>query len=158
MSLTKDGLHQRFLKDFANILYNPLWLVIIFRAPILENTSWWLLLYVLEALLFQNTSKWLLVSSLSKRAIFFLETFLFREPPKKTSAFSLTSMMTENSSITFHHVFMVTFYVDTLQKLLSHIYLGKYLTNSVRNWPEGKTWLRNYFSTLKNLKKVWRHG
>ena len=53
MSLTKDELHQRFLKDFFRILYNPLWPVCIFRAPILENTCWWLLLYVLDA--FQNT-------------------------------------------------------------------------------------------------------
>ena len=40
----------------------------------------------------------------------------------------------------------------------SPIYLGKYLTNSAQNWPEGRPWLRNLFFTLKNLKKVWRHG
>ena len=90
LSLTKDGLHKRFLNDFVYILYNPLWLVRIFRSPILENTSWWLLLYVLEALVFQNSSKWLLLFSLSNRAIFFVEIFLFKESPKKrVPSFSL---------------------------------------------------------------------
>ena len=40
----------------------------------------------------------------------------------------------------------------------SPMYLGKYWTNSAQNWPDGKSWLRNQFSTLKNLKNVWRHG
>ena len=79
------------IRGFSRILsYSPLWLVRIFRTPILENTSWWLLLYVLEALVFQNTSKWLLLSSLSNRNIFFLEIFLFKESSKKhVPSFSL---------------------------------------------------------------------
>ena len=48
---------------------------------------------------------------------FFLEIFLFKESPKKTRTLILTSMMKENVIIFFHHVFMVTFYADTLQKL-----------------------------------------
>ena len=49
--------------------------------------------------------------------LFFLEIFLFKELPKKTRTFILTSMIKENSIIAFHHVFMVTFYAGTLQKL-----------------------------------------
>ena len=109
-------LSRRILKDSVYILHNPLWLVWIFRTPILGNTSWWLLLYVLEVLVFQNTSKWML-SSLSNRVIFFLGIFLFKESPKKTRTFILTSMMRRNSVIAFHHVFMITFYAVTLQAL-----------------------------------------
>ena len=48
---------------------------------------------------------------------FFLEKFLFKESSKRARSFILTSMMKENSSIAFHHVFLITFYADTLQNL-----------------------------------------
>ena len=48
---------------------------------------------------------------------FFLKKFLFEESLRKARTFILASMMKENSIIVFHHVFMVTFYVDALQKL-----------------------------------------
>ena len=68
--------------DFFYILYNPLWFVWIFRTLFLENTCWWLLLYVLEALVFQNTTKWML-SSLSNQANFFSKYFHLKNHPKK---------------------------------------------------------------------------
>ena len=79
------------IRGFSRILScSPLWLVRIFRTPILENTSWWLLLYVLEALVFKNTSKWLLLSSLSNHAIFFSKYFYLKNHPKKyVPSFSL---------------------------------------------------------------------
>ena len=43
--------------------------------------------------------------------------FFFKESPKETRTIILTFMMKKNSIIAFHHVFMITFYVDTLQKL-----------------------------------------
>ena len=54
---------------------------------------------------------------LSNRAVFLLGIFLFKESPKKTRTFILTSMMRGNSIIAFHHVFIITFNVVTLQKL-----------------------------------------
>ena len=71
-----------------------------------------------EALVFQNASKLLLIFSLSNRAIFFSENFPLKNLLKKHT-FILTSMMTENSVMAFHHVFMITFYAFTLQKLFS---------------------------------------
>ena len=47
----------------------------IFRTSILENASWWQLLYIFQALLFQNTSTCLLLSSLCSRAVFFSKKF-----------------------------------------------------------------------------------
>ena len=70
------------LKDFVYNLYNPLWLVWTFRIPILENTYWWLLIYVLEALVFQNTSKWMLSSS-SNQASFSSKYFYLKNHPEK---------------------------------------------------------------------------
>ena len=67
-----------------------------------QNTSWWLILYVLEALVFQNTSKRLLLSSLRHRGIFFLGIYL-KNHPKKTCTFIL--MMRGNSIISFYHIF-----------------------------------------------------
>ena len=61
---------------------------------------------------------------------FFLEIFLFKESPKKIRTFILTSMMNKNSIITFHGYFLRR-HLKTFP-----IYLGKYLTNSVQNWPE----------------------
>ena len=69
-----------------------------------------------EALLSQNNSKCML-SSLSNRAIFFLEYFILKNHRKKTRTFILTSMMRGNYIIAFHHDFMLTFYDVTLQKL-----------------------------------------
>ena len=69
-----------------------------------------------EALLSQNNSKCML-SSLSNRAIFFLEYFILKNRRKKTRTFILTSMMRGNYIIAFHHDFMLTFYDVTLQKL-----------------------------------------
>ena len=48
---------------------------------------------------------------------FFLGVFLFKASPKKVRTFILTSMTRGNSIIAFHHVFMITFYAVTLQKL-----------------------------------------
>ena len=48
---------------------------------------------------------------------FFLGMFVFKKSPKKTRTFILTSMMRGNSIIAFHHVFMLTFYAATLQKI-----------------------------------------
>ena len=80
-----------------------------FENLILGNTSWWLLLYILEALVFQNTSKWIL-SSFSNRAVFFSEYFNLKNyQKKKTRTFILISMMRGNTIIAFHHVFMITF-------------------------------------------------
>ena len=53
-----------------------------FQNPLLGNTFWWLLLYLLEALVFQNTSKWML-SSLSNRAIFFAGYFDLKNYQKR---------------------------------------------------------------------------
>ena len=86
---------------------------------------------------------------------FFLKKFLFKESSKRARSFILTSKVKENSSIAFHHVFMITFYADTLQNLslltklkdfdffnpilrggvifISPIYFGKYSTNSPQN-------------------------
>ena len=101
---------------------------------------------------------------------FFLEKFLFKESSKRARSFILTSMMKENSSIVFHHVFLITFHADTLQNLsllmklknfdffnpipgggvifTSPIYFGKYSTNSPQNWPGSNSWLWNNFSAL----------
>ena len=80
-----------------------------FENLILGNTSWWLLLYILEALVFQDTSKWIL-SSLSNRAVFFSEYFNLKNyQKKKTRTFILISMMRGNTIIAFHHVFMIAF-------------------------------------------------
>ena len=84
------------------------------RIPILENTYWWLFLYVLEALGFQNTSKWDALF-IKQPSYFLLGIFLFKESSKKyTPSFSLPR---GNSIIDFHHVFIITFYAVTLQKL-----------------------------------------
>ena len=48
---------------------------------------------------------------------FLLGIFLFKESPKETHTFILTSMRRGNSIIAFHHVFIITFYAATLQKL-----------------------------------------
>ena len=48
---------------------------------------------------------------------FLLRIFLFKESPKKTHTFILTSMRRGNFIIAFHHVFIITFYAVTLQKL-----------------------------------------
>ena len=80
-----------------------------FENLIWGNTSWWLLLYILEALVFQNTSKWIL-SSLSNRAVFFSEYFDLKNYQKKERrTFILTSMMRGNSIFALHHVFTITF-------------------------------------------------
>ena len=63
---------------------------------------------------------------------FFSRNIFIQRITQKTRTFIFTSMMKENFIIAFHQVLMVTFYVDTFQKL-SPIYLGKYLTNSVQN-------------------------
>ena len=84
-----------------------------------------------------------------QRYSFFLKKFLFKESSKRARSFILTSKVKENSSIAFHHVFMITFYADTLPKLkdfdffnpilgagvifISPIYFGKYSTNSPQN-------------------------
>ena len=66
-----------------------LWLVWIFRIPILGNTCRSLFLYVLDAHVFWNTSKWML-SSLSNWAIFFSEYFYLKNHQKKhVPSFSL---------------------------------------------------------------------
>ena len=77
-------LKMNSIKWFSRTLsiYNPLWLVWIFRIPILENTYWWLLIYVLEALVFQNTSKWMLSSS-SNQASFSSKYFYLKNHPEK---------------------------------------------------------------------------
>ena len=62
-------------------------------------------LYVLEALV------------LSNRAFFFLGILLFKELSEKTHTFILTSMKRKNPTIAFHHVFVITLYALTLQKL-----------------------------------------
>ena len=69
---------SRTLSKFCTILYG----LFEFWEPILGNTSWWLLLYILEALVFHNTSKWIL-SSLSNRAVFFSEYFNLKNYQKK---------------------------------------------------------------------------
>ena len=97
------------LKDFVYNLYNPLWLVWIFRIPILENTYWWLLLYVLEALVFRNTSKWML-SSLSNQAIFYLEYFYLKNTPKKHVPLSWLPWGEGTPSLLF-----ITFYAVAFQ-------------------------------------------
>ena len=61
-------------------------------------------LYVLEALVLSNWG-------------FFLGIFLFKESSGKTRTFILTFMIRRNSTTAFHHVFMITFYALTLQKL-----------------------------------------
>ena len=101
---TKDEIHQRILEEFVYILYNLLWLVWIFRIPILENTCWWLLLYVVEALVFQNTSKWVL-SSLSNRAIFYSEYFYLTNHQKNTYLHSRFHEKRE-----FHQCFLSCFH------------------------------------------------
>ena len=86
------------------------------RIPILENTYWWLFLYVLEALLFQNTSKWML-SSLSNRVIFYLEYFYLKNHPKNTH---LHSHFHEERE--FHHWFSC-FYHYLLRRHSSKTFL-----------------------------------
>ena len=48
---------------------------------------------------------------------FFLGIFLVKESPKKSGTFTITSTIKKNSIIAFHHVFIITFYVVTLQEL-----------------------------------------
>ena len=64
-------------------------------------------------------SKHLKVDALfiKQRCYFLLGIFLFKESPKETHTFILTSIRTGNSIIAFHHVFIITFYAVTLQKL-----------------------------------------
>ena len=53
-----------------------------------------------------------------KQLYYFLPRNIFiQRITQKTRTFILISMMNENSIIAFRHVFMVTFYADTLQKL-----------------------------------------
>ena len=73
----RNEIHQRILEEFVYILYNQLWLVWIFRIPILESIH-----FVLMAAFIQNTSKWML-SSLSKQSYFLLGIFSFKELPRK---------------------------------------------------------------------------
>ena len=119
--------YQRILKDSVYILHNPLWLVWIFRTPILGNTSWWLLLYVLEVLVFQNTSKWML-SSLSNRVIFFLGIFLFKESPKRKHVPSFSLLWWEG-----------------IPSLLFIMF----------SWLHFTLWLFKNFSLLTKLKRFW---
>ena len=140
------------IRGFSRILYNPLRLVRVFRSPILEKTSWWLLLYVLEALLFQNTSKWLLLSSLRHRAIFFSKNFYLKSHSEKhVPSFSLpwwkkipSLFFIMFSWLLFTSTLFKNFSLPTKLKhfdffnpipgkgvvLTFPIYLGKYLTNS----------------------------
>ena len=67
-----------------------------------------------RALIFWNTSNWML-SSLNNFAIVF-KIFLYNESPKK-HVLILTSMMRGKFIVAFHHFFINTFYVVTLQKL-----------------------------------------
>ena len=62
---------------------------------------------------FAELLKWM-YSSLSNRAIFFREIFLFKESFKKLTL-SLR-IRRGNSIIAFDHVFIITFYATTLQK------------------------------------------
>ena len=111
-------LKMHSIRGFSRILYNPLRLVRIFRTPILEKTSWWLLLYVLEALVFQNTSKWLLLSSLSNRAIFFSKNFIWRVTQKSTYLHSRF-----NDERKFHHCFSSCFHGYFLRRHSSKTFL-----------------------------------
>ena len=52
-----------------------------------------------------------------KQPCYFFSRKIFKESVKKTSTFILIYTIKENSVIAFHHVFMVTFYAYTLQKL-----------------------------------------
>ena len=92
LPLTKHEVHQKIIKGFFYIFYNPLWLVWFFRIPILENICWWLLLFVLEAPIFQNTANWMF-SSLSNRAIFFSEYFYLKNHPKNTCWDGMPSLL-----------------------------------------------------------------
>ena len=53
---------------------------------------------------------------IKQASYFLLGIFLFKESSKKTHTFVLTSMRRGNSIIDFH-VFIITFYAVTLQKL-----------------------------------------
>ena len=54
---------------------------------------------------------------IKQTSYFLLVIFLFKELPKKKHTFILTSMERGNSIIAFHHIFIITFYAVTLQKL-----------------------------------------
>ena len=82
-----------------------LWLVWIFRIPILGNTCRSLFLYVLDAHVFWNTSKWML-SSLSNWAIFFSEYFYLKNHQKKNTY--LHSHFYDEKE--FHHCFSSCFH------------------------------------------------
>ena len=79
----------------------------------------------------------------------------------KTRTFILTSMMTGNSIIAFHHVFMITFYVVTfknfflLTKLL--ISLKRHTFNMVilKPWI---WWMRRTWRTrrIQRTRRTWR--
>ena len=108
-------------------------------------------------------------------AIFFLEIFLFKELPKKHVPSFLLPWWKKIPSLLFIRFSWLLFTLTLLGNLFlrtklkyfdffnpipgggviftSPIHLGKYLTNSAQSWPEGKSWLRNWFSTFKNLKK-----
>ena len=60
-------------------------------------------------------SEHLKVDALFIKQLIFLGILLFKA--QKTRTFILTSMMRGNSIIAFHHVFMITFYDVTLQKI-----------------------------------------
>ena len=58
---------------------------------------------------------------------FFSRYIFFKESPKETRTFILTLMMKENSIFAFHHVFMVIFYADTLERLFFTLFRGEEL-------------------------------
>ena len=104
MKLNPSNWHLLKMNSIRGFSRALLWLIWIFRTPILENTCWWLLLFVLEALVFANTLKWML-SSLSNQAIFFLQYFYLKDHPKNMY---LHSNFHEDRE--FHHCFSSCFH------------------------------------------------